>query len=243
MNLRGSIVVLLLLGALCAHAGAGLECATQDAGDESFVVCRVPTPKLRLAYAAPDGSRYGTFAALRDSLAHTGRRLVFAMNAGMFHPDHRPVGLLVVDGKPIAPINRGSGTGNFYLQPNGVFMVDQAGARVLATDDYRGVSPTIATQSGPMLVHRGLIPDSRAFRAGTNSRHVRNGVCVTKPDEAVFVISDDAVTLLRFAQFFRTTLGCSEALYLDGSISSLYSTQLDRADHRADLGPMFVVAE
>jgi uncharacterized protein YigE (DUF2233 family) len=42
---------------------------------------------------------------------------------------------------------------------------------------------------------------------------------------------------------FQKTLGCGEALYLDGSISSLYSTQLKRADDRAALGPMFAVSE
>ena len=38
-------------------------------------------------------------------------------------------------------------------------------------------------------------------------------------------------------------LGCGEALYLDGSISSLYTPQLEKADDRAKLGPMFAVTE
>jgi uncharacterized protein YigE (DUF2233 family) len=51
------------------------------------------------------------------------------------------------------------------------------------------------------------------------------------------------VSFREFADFFRSALGCDEALYLDGSISSLYSTQLERADHHAALGPMFAVTE
>ena len=203
----------------------------------------MPAERLQLAYATADGKRYESFAALRDSLAHAGRKLVFAMNAGMFHADFRPVGLLVIERKTLAPINRASGTGNFFLQPNGVFLIDATGARVLATDEYRDLSPRLATQSGPMLVHRGQIPATSAFRASSTSRHVRNGVCAPTPREALFVISDDAVTLREFAEFFRSTLGCDEALYLDGSISSLYSTQLERADHHAALGPMFVVMD
>jgi uncharacterized protein YigE (DUF2233 family) len=193
-------------------------------------------------YADAAGTRYGNFTALRDSLAREGRKLTFAMNAGMFHPDFRPVGLLVIDGKALAPINRAAGPGNFYLQPNGVFLIE-GGARVLATDDYRDRKPAFATQSGPMLVHRGQIPASFAFRANSTSRHIRNGVCVQAGAIAVFVISEAPVTFNEFAAVFQKTLGCGEALYLDGSISSLYSTQLKRADDRAALGPMFAVSE
>ena len=235
--------LLLVLGFVWAREAAAVDCAQQRDAHATYVVCRVPATRLQLAYAGTDGKRFESFAALRDSLAHAGRRLVFAMNAGMFHPDFRPVGLLVIDGHSIAPINRASGTGNFFLQPNGVFLVDAAGARVLAADDYRGMTPALATQSGPMLVHRGQVPAISAFRESSRSRHIRNGVCASTPQEAVFVISDDAVTFLEFADFFRKSLGCDEALYLDGSISSLYSTQLGRADHHSALGPMFFMSE
>lgn len=242
---RWPLIAIALLCLVSARAALAVECAQQQRVDASYVVCRVAvrTEQLRLAYAGADGRRFESFEALRESLARAGRKLTFAMNAGMFHPDFRPVGLLVIDGRNLAPINRASGTGNFFLQPNGVFLLDSAGARVLATDEYRGLSPTFATQSGPMLVHHGQIPASGAFRAGSTSRHLRNGVCAPTPGEAVFVISEDAVSFHEFANFFRATLGCDEALYLDGSISSLYATQLRRADHHARLGPMFAVAE
>ncbi len=57
------------------------------------------------------------------------------------------------------------------------------------------------------------------------------------------MISDSEVNFFEFARFFRETLRCDEALYLDGSISSLYAPQLQRADHFAALGPMVYVAE
>jgi len=236
-------LLLQLSGGLSAGEAKAVDCARQRVGAASYVVCRVQLPALRLAYADANGRRFESFAALREALAHEQRTLVFAMNAGMFHQDFRPVGLLVIDGKALAPVNRASGTGNFFLQPNGVFLVDAAGARVLATDEYRGLSPALATQSGPMLVHRGQIPATSAFRANSNSRHVRNGVCAPGGAEAVFAISDEAVTFREFARLFRDTLKCDEALYLDGSISSLYSPALKRADHHARLGPMFAVTE
>ncbi|HET9475699.1 MAG TPA: phosphodiester glycosidase family protein [Steroidobacteraceae bacterium] len=163
------------------------------------------------------------------------------MNAGMFHADFRPVGLLVVDGRTLGPINRSSGHGNFFLQPNGVFMVDADGARVLATHVYRNAEPGLATQSGPMLLDRGLIPDIIAFRPTSTSRFIRNGVCAQSPQLVVFVISEGPVNFFEFARFFRDSLGCRDALYLDGSVSSLYAPQLGRADRHSRLGPMFAV--
>jgi uncharacterized protein YigE (DUF2233 family) len=151
------------------------------------------------------------------------------------------VGLLVVDDQELNPINRSTGFGNFYLQPNGVFMIDATGARVVSTHAYRHAEPRLATQSGPMLVDRGMIPDIAAFRATSTSRHVRNGICAPAPDQVLFVISEEPVTFHEFAEFFRGQLGCSDALYLDGSISSLYAPQLKRADHHSALGPMFFV--
>ncbi len=46
-----------------------------------------------------------------------------------------------------------------------------------------------------------------------------------------------------FASFFRDTLRCREALFLDGTISSLHSTALKRSDFRMDLGPIIAVTE
>ena len=47
----------------------------------------------------------------------------------------------------------------------------------------------------------------------------------------------------QFATFFRDSLKCSEAVFLDGTINSLYSTELKRSDFRMDLGPMIGVVE
>jgi len=235
--------VWMLFAALACADAAAVDCHTMKSGDAAFITCRVNvrSESLRIFHADAQGRPYGSFERLRKSLAADKRELLFAMNGGMFHPDYRPVGLLVVDGRELAPVNRATGFGNFFLQPNGVFLVDDTGARVVATDDYRDFKPMLATQSGPMLVHRGLIPDIPAFAAGSRSRHLRNGVCAPRSDEAVLVISDDKVTFREFAVFFRDVLGCSEALYLDGSISSLFAPSLQRADQRAELGPILAV--
>jgi uncharacterized protein YigE (DUF2233 family) len=57
----------------------------------------------------------------------------------------------------------------------------------------------------------------------------------------VFVISESPVTFYEFASFFRDSLHCREALYLDGTISSLYAPKLNREDRGPDMGPIFGV--
>ena len=79
--------------------------------------------------------------------------------------------------------------------------------------------------------------------AKSTSLKIRNGVCAPSPDAALFVISDAPVTFYMFAKFFIDELGCREALYLDGSISSLYAPQVGRQDDGRDLGSMFGVVQ
>ena len=58
----------------------------------------------------------------------------------------------------------------------------------------------------------------------------------------MLAISEDRVNFHEFATFFRDELGCDNALFLDGTVSSLYSTTLDRNDVKATLGPIIAVA-
>jgi uncharacterized protein YigE (DUF2233 family) len=55
------------------------------------------------------------------------------------------------------------------------------------------------------------------------------------------VISEEGVSLGRFARFFRDALDCPNALYLDGSVSSLWDPAAERQDLYSQLGPMIVV--
>jgi uncharacterized protein YigE (DUF2233 family) len=54
----------------------------------------------------------------------------------------------------------------------------------------------------------------------------------------VFAISDGPVSFGAFARLFRDALGCRNALFLDGSISSLYAPALGRADGVYPVGPI-----
>ena len=82
-----------------------------------------------------------------------------------------------------------------------------------------------------------------AFREGSENRLFRNGVGVPSPDVALFAISEAPVNFHEFATMFRDVLHCPDALFLDGTISSLYAPTLKRSDFRMDLGPIPGVTE
>jgi uncharacterized protein YigE (DUF2233 family) len=82
-----------------------------------------------------------------------------------------------------------------------------------------------------------------AIQDNGQSLHIRNGVGVDSADTAWFVISDDGVSFGRMARFFRDVLNCRNALYLDGSVSSLWDRPGGRRDGRTDLGPLVAVFE
>lgn len=215
-----------------------------QAADPRFIVVTVDPARqdLRLFLNDDAGQPFQGFGRLRDWLQGRKQRLVFAVNAGMYHPDFAPVGLHVEEGRQRAPLNLADGKGNFFLKPNGVFMLGKGGAQVLASPDYpaQAGGVRLATQSGPMLVIDGKLHPR--FLPESDSRYVRNGVGVVD-GKALFVISTVPVTFHEFATYFRDTLHCKNALYLDGSISSLFSATLGRADAGAPLGPILGVVE
>jgi uncharacterized protein YigE (DUF2233 family) len=236
-----------MVGAVLILSGAAqaVECTAESVGNTSFTACRVDlrSERLDLFWRDAAGRPYRQFFALRDALEHQGKKLVFAMNGGMYQPDFSPVGLFVADGREFVPLNRHTGSSNFSQQPNGVFLVEGNSARVVTTNEYwlERPTPLLATQSGPMLVHEGEITTSAVMSPNSQWRKIRNGVCAPSPDTVVFVISESPVTFYGFASYFRDHLHCREALYLDGSISSLYAPRLGREDLGSDMGPILGV--
>ena len=240
--------VALLLGAILSHlplpAPAAMPpCRHVTHDGQGYVTCAVAAEgDLRLWHSAPDGRLYGGFWAIDRALRAEGRRLGFAMNAGMYHPDRSPVGLFVADGRQEAPLVRGASEGNFGLLPNGVFCAGPRGFAVIETEAFarRPLDCRIATQSGPMLVIGGALHPR--FLKDSDSRYVRNGVGVRPDGRAVFAISDAPVTFHEFARLFRDGLGAPDALYLDGKISRLYAPALGRNDAGWPMGPIIGLA-
>ncbi|KXZ71276.1 hypothetical protein AVENLUH13518_01363 [Acinetobacter venetianus] len=182
---------------------------------------------------------YQRFSRLQENLPACAQ-MSFAMNAGMYHADFRPVGLYVEHAKQTSQLNEDTGFGNFFMQPNGVLAWNHQKAVIQTTADYKKAkfNAQFATQSGPMLINNGKI--NPQFLPNSNSLKIRNGVGI-KDNQLYFVISQQRVSFYQFAQFFKQQLQIDQALYLDGSISSLYLDETKRHDKRSNLGP--IVAE
>ena len=196
--------------------------------------------KITTALANEGGPPYRSFAALERAVVAT--TIAFAVNAGMFGEDGKPIGYYVEDSNRLKTLNRADGGGNFHLKPNGVFFGTGGKWRVLPSDKFFsdiGDRPAFGTQSGPMLVIDGKLHPE--FAEEGPSKLIRNGVGVDAAGRAHFVIADAPVSFGRFARYFRDELKTPNALYLDGSVSALWDPASGRQDARAPLGPLIVV--
>jgi uncharacterized protein YigE (DUF2233 family) len=225
-----------------SNANAQL-CRTLAYGSADYVVCTIDLARyeLRMFLRDSQGDPYGSLSRLVDSAE--GHKLVFAMNGGMYGEDRMPIGLYIENGRVMKPVNTASGRGNFHLKPNGIFFTFGENAGVVETGRYLAAKPhaEIATQSGPMLVIDGRVHP--AFSEDSTSRKLRNGVGVRQGHIVLFAISETPVTFMEFAHLFKDALGCRDALFLDGSVSSLYAPSLGRSDGLAPLGPIIGAVE
>lgn len=235
------IALALIVSLWALPAFATLQCRDADYAGNGYSICIVDVAHgdLRLFLYDRAGAPYGHFNALKTDLNRAGEKLLFAMNAGMYHTDRAPVGHYVENGVELKGVVNGAGPGNFGLVPNGIYCVRDGRADVFETETYLARSPTcrFATQSGPMLVIDGALHPR--FLIDSTSRYIRNGVGTTADGKtSVFVMSKNAVTFHEFGSLFRDALGLPNALYLDGNISRLYAPDLDRNDLGRMMGPI-----
>ncbi len=238
--IRARLAAACVAVASLAGAAAAETCRPYSYAQNDYIVCEVAAgADLRLFLNDPAGGVYGSFQRVERAAAAIGARVVFAMNAGMYHGDRRPVGLYIADGVEVAPIVTAAGPGNFGLLPNGVFCVETARLSVIESRGFAAAPPPCrhASQSGPMLVIDGALHPR--FLPNSPSRFIRNGVGVTRDGaRAFFVISQGRVNFHDFAVMFRDGLGVRNALYFDGNISRLYAPALGRSDLGLPLGPI-----
>lgn len=203
-------------------------------------MCDAGNGRVELIAAGRGQTPIRRLAALETTLGKRAETVAFAMNAGMFDEDGRPIGLAIVGGKQVHALNRRKGGGNFHLLPNGVLFVRRDGkAEVASSADYKPSKDiAFATQSGPMLVIDGKLHP--AFDRDGQSRYIRNGVGIAPDGKPRFVISEDQVSLGKFARFFRDQLKARNALFFDGAVSALWDPGNNRRDVTVPLGPIIV---
>lgn len=225
---------------LLALPAIAADCRNTEFEGISFSVCEADpiSDDIRLFLNDTEGNLLGSFDKVRASVAPNS--VAWAMNAGMYHPDRSPVGFYVEDTEEFAPLVTREGPGNFGLLPNGVLCLSDV-ARVIESRRFKAEATDCryATQSGPMLVIDGELHPR--FLVNSDSLNYRNGVGVTPNGRLIAAISNDRVNFHRFARFFRDVLGTPNALFLDGTVSRLYSPELNRHDRGFPLGPMLGV--
>ncbi|ENV79006.1 phosphodiester glycosidase family protein [Acinetobacter ursingii] len=237
-----SVVVLPVLSTLFTQSNYASErfdyqrVQLTQAGVDADVIQVKKLSDLQLFLNDPSQQPLLKFENIKKQL-HSCQRLEFAMNAGMYHPDYAPVGLYIENRKQLTALNEQQGFGNFFMQPNGVVAWNDQQAVIETTQDFKTsrFKANYATQSGPMLIIDGKI--NPKFLADSDSLKIRNGVGI-KDNTLYFVITRNRVNFYQFAQFFKEQLKIDNALYLDGSISSLYLPKIYREDRRYSLGPM-----
>ena len=228
--------------ALCIAAATATALLAQDKRF-AFTVVDPAHAQIDMHLRDDRDSLYRRLGPLVKSLEAKKQEVLVAMNAGMFTSDRSPLGLFVANGKKLVPLNRRSATtGNFYMQPNGVFGVRPDHTAFICTS---AEFPTLAemrcaTQSGPMLVVKGVM--NKLFAPGSTNAHIRNGVGIRSDGQLVFAISREPVTFHDFASFFIAQ-GCVDALYLDGFVSKAYMPALGLRQLDGELGPMISVVK
>ncbi|MFK7927092.1 MAG: phosphodiester glycosidase family protein [Myxococcota bacterium] len=215
------------------HRGRVFHVATLDLGSHH----------LHMAGQNSSWSHPRTLVQLANRVTSEGEQLLWATNVGIFHEGGRPVGLHVEEGKALSPLNTEDGRGNFFLRPNGAFLVGQSGARIRTTTELvSGLGDVgFATQSGPILLRKGELHP--ALMAESPNLRLRSGVGVSDAQTVHFAISDGPVRFHELATLFRDELGCADALYLDGVISEWVSPQRPVAGSTRAFSGFFYVTQ
>lgn len=210
-----------------------------------YYIVDLEKSKLELFWKTAQGDRYMSMRKLRNKLRQNKQTLIFATNAGMYTPKSDPQGLYIEKGEKLIALDSATkGYGNFYMQPNGVFLVDKANhAHVVTTPEFKSMEANtlFATQSGPILLSKGKM--NTHFNKGSKNKYIRSGVGVISPTKLVFIISNQPVNFYDFATLFKENFACQNALYLDGAISQMYLPELGRKQLGGSFGPIIGVVK
>lgn len=165
--------------------------------------------------------------------AMTDRGCLAGVNGGYFHPDARPIGLVVSEGQQLHAFERAR-------LLSGVLVVPQRAPVLLRVAEFLPESPLAgALQAGPFLVDhgqavRGLEATKRARRTavvmGATGRYalVVADSALTLAEMAGLLVSPDVLHEMRITRALNLDGGSSSALWVRGGGSDLYRPELKR---------------
>ena len=143
-------------------------------------------------------------------------RGVAGVNGGYFDPQNAPVGLVIVDGKSIAPFRKAK-------LLSGVLVVNKNRVELLRSTEYSSrKTATAALQCGPFLVDAG-----KAILGLNNTRPARRTFFFTNGSDRAGMGFCSSVTLAELGEILATPrltgdVKLQRALNLDGGSSSAF---------------------
>jgi uncharacterized protein YigE (DUF2233 family) len=158
-----------------------------------------------------DSRAFGVDRMEIKALARRAQALA-AINGGFFLPDYRPLGILIVDGRPANPLRKADW---------GVFLMQDKRPRIIHTNEFHiEGSITQALQVGPRLVVEGKekIMKKQVAR--------RSALGITRNQQIILLNTEDTEVYLQdLARIFGLPpseggLDCRDALALDGGGSA-----------------------
>lgn len=235
MKIKIGLLVLII-------ALAGIFINAKIVADDLFLTYKVDLKKqdLRLYWKNGNNQNIGSIQNLKLWLEGKNRVLEFAMNAGMYKKYNSPQGLYIEKQKILSALDTTRASGNFYLKPNGIFyLTTNKTAAICRTEDFRNIEKVeYATQSGPMLLIDGQIHPE--FKKGSANLNIRNGVGILPDGKVLFVLSKKEINFYDFANYFKS-LGCKNALYLDGFVSRAFAPSENWIQTDGNFGALFAV--
>lgn len=151
--------------------------------------------------------------------------MIFLINACISDTLCRPIGYYVENSQQIQTANLGSGSGNFFLKPNGALLFMQDNVIICATSEiqsYKNVK--LGVQSGPLLLSNGAV--NPQFNPISQNKNIRCGVGIysdSKGDKfLVFAISNNPISFFDFAELFSKKFKCDSALCLESVGCAMY---------------------
>jgi uncharacterized protein YigE (DUF2233 family) len=210
----------------------------KDNIDDNRFISYFINPKeqnIQFYWKNDSNENFRSIGNLQYWLAKKNKKLIFAMNAGMYKKDNSPQGLYIENHTILAEIDTINGNGNFYLKPNGIFYLtnDNTPKICKTTNFIDNGNIKYATQSGPMLVINGQIHP--AFIKGSSNINIRNGVGILSNNRVFFAMSKREINFYDFANYFKS-MGCTNALYLDGYVSRTYLPEKKWVQTDGDFG-------
>lgn len=235
MKIKIGLLVLII-------ALAGIFINAKIVADDLFLTYKVDLKKqdLRLYWKNDNNQNIGSIQNLKIWLERKNRVLEFAMNAGMYKKDNSPQGLYIEKQKILSALDTTRASGNFYLKPNGIFyLTTNKTAAICRTEDFRNIEKVeYATQSGPILLIDGQIHPE--FKKESANLNIRNGVGILPDGKVLFVLSKKEINFYDFANYFKS-LGCKNALYLDGFVSRAFAPSENWIQTDGNFGALFAV--